>query len=278
MMFNLPNFLIIGAQKCGTTTLYDILKLHPEIYMSPQKEVNFFTSPEKMRLGLQKYSTYFPDVNSDHKVFGEASPGYICYPGAAKMIRDSLGPIKLILILRDPIKRGLSQYWDNRRQLKESLTFNQALNVYLSDNYDPNSIGYFSRGVYIRYIESFWEHFPKENLHILMLENLIKNPADELAKLYGFLGVDFNESHLKLTVSSNTSLIWKNELYNLLLNNPGFIKFIPRHARRFFFFGKRLPYKYPMPEGAVLERLRNFYRPWNESLQNKTGLNLSSWL
>ncbi len=277
-MSNLPNFLIIGAQKCGTTTLYDILKLHPEIYMSPQKEVNFFTSPEKMQLGNQKYSSYFPDVQAHHKAIGEASPGYICYPGAAKLIKDSIGPVKLILILRDPIKRGLSQYWDNRRHLKESLSFNQALNVYLSDNYNPNSIGYFSRGVYIRYIEYFWEHFSKENLHIMLLENLIKQPAEELSMLYEFLGVNFDESHLKLSVSSNTSLIWKNALYNFMLNNPGLTNYIPKHGRRIFFFGKQVPYKYPMPQGAVLERLKNFYKPWNDELQTKTGLDLSSWL
>jgi len=89
----LPNFLIVGAQKCGTTTLYDILNEHPEANMSSVKEINFFSFDNKLSKGLEYYSSYFKKPTKKHKITGEASPGYMNYPGVAEKISNNLGKV-----------------------------------------------------------------------------------------------------------------------------------------------------------------------------------------
>lgn len=91
MSNTLPNFLIVGAQKCGTTSLHEILAAHSEAGMSKVKEINFFTNPEKHKKGLQYYSSFFEDTKG--KIIGESSPGYICYPGVADLIKEELGQV-----------------------------------------------------------------------------------------------------------------------------------------------------------------------------------------
>ena len=273
----LPNFLIVGAQKCGTTTLYDILNEHPEANMSSVKEINFFTIDNKYSKGLLSYSSYFKKSTKKHKITGEASPGYICFPGIAEKIYNNLGDIKIIIILRDPIKRAYSQYWDNRRHLKEYRTEGEIIREYLSADYETTSKGYFSRGVYIKYIEEYLKYFSRDKVHIMILEDLVKNPKKELFELYNFLGIDNSEQFLKLPKPSNSSIIWANPIYRFLLKNPGYTKRIPLHVRRIFFFGKKRAFKYELPSQKNMKILHDFYRPWNEKLEDLLGCKLTEW-
>lgn len=273
----LPNFLIVGAQKCGTTTLYDILNEHPEANMSSVKEINFFSLDNKFSKGLSHYSSYFQKPSKKHKVTGEASPGYMNYPGVAGKIHHNLGEVKIVMILRDPIKRGYSQYWDNRRHLKEYLTEEEIIQEYLSTEYETTSKGYFSRGVYIKYVEEYLKYFSRNKMHIMIFEDLIKNPKKELSELYDFLGIDNSEQFLKLPKPSNSSIIWVNPIYNFLLKNPGHTKRIPLHARRLFFFGKKRAYKYGLASQKNMKILQDFYRPWNEKLEDFLGYKLTGW-
>ena len=106
----LPDFLIVGAQKCGTTTLYDILNNHPEVNMSKIKEVNYFTMLKDHNKGLEYYSNFFNKKTTKHRITGEASPGYMSHLHIQKLIKDNLGEVKIVMILRNPIKRAYSQY------------------------------------------------------------------------------------------------------------------------------------------------------------------------
>ena len=212
----LPNFLIIGSQKCGTTSLHDLLEEHPQANMTKIKELRFFDQISRFSKGKEFYSSFFKRPKSDHIVTGEASPGYICNPGAAKRIYDTLGPeLKLVIILRDPIKRAFSQYWDNRRKLNEAQTEQQIISEYLEPIYNPNRKGYFSRGVYLQYIKEYLEFFENDNLHIVILEELIKNQQKGLHDLYKFLEIDPSKGMQKLPSASNQSMIYRNPLYLL---------------------------------------------------------------
>lgn len=142
----LPNFLIVGAQKSGTTSLHDILSQHPEAYLSSVKEINPFTNPVKYSRGVRYYSNFFKGSTSTQVLVGESSPGYMCNPSGPDRIKKDLGEIKIVMILRDPIKRAFSQYWDNRRHLSETMDEYQIVNGFLTDDYVPGSRGYFSRG------------------------------------------------------------------------------------------------------------------------------------
>jgi len=273
----LPNFLIVGAQKSGTTTLYDILNNHPEVNMSKIKEVNYFTSEKKMSKGLKFYSSFFYKKKATQKITGEASPGYMNNLYIPKLIKNQLGDVKIIMILRNPVKRAYSQYWDNRRHLSESLTESEIIGRYLTDEYSSKSKGYFSRGVYIKYIEEYLKYFKRSDIHIMIFEELIDNPKKELKKLYNFLGIDDSDKLLYLSKYSNSSMIWNNKFYKFFLQNPKYNKYINKHLRRIFFFGKKQKYNYPSPSGANLKILQNFYKPWNIKLELFLDKKLDYW-
>ena len=272
----LPNFLIIGSQKAGTTSLYHILKEHPQIYMPDTKEVNFFFKDDAYARGPEHYATHFADAASQ-LALGEASPGYICHPETPARIHALLPDAKLILTVRDPIKRAISQYWDNRRHLNEPLTFAQALDVYLSDDYQPGKVGYFSRGVYMRYIRRYLEYFPRENLLVLPFEEMISTPEDFYRQIFTFLGVDEDFTSEDFDEAFNPTEVWKNPFYQILLRRPRYQKKVPARLRRLFYWGRKMRFSAPPIDEASHAKLVEFYKPWNDELRKFLGKELKDW-
>ncbi len=272
----LPNFLIIGSQKAGTTSLYRILKQHPQIFMADKKEINFFFKDDEYARGSQAYSKHFTD-SANQLARGEASPGYICHPDAPARIHALLPDVKLILTVRDPIKRAISQYWDNRRHLNESHTFAQAIDLYLSDEYHPDTIGYFSRGVYMRYIHNYLEYFPRENLLVLPFEEMIAGSENFYKRIFAFLGVDEEFSSEDFDEAFNPTEVWKNPLYQMLIRRPRYQKNIPAKLRRLFYWGKKMRFSAPPIDDISRKRLEDFYRPWNDELREFLGRDLKEW-
>lgn len=276
---HLPNFLVVGAQKSGTTSLHEILSEHPQVNMSQTKEINYFTLDKNYRKGLEFYSSFFGSPRLEDSIAtGESSPGYMCYPEVAEKIKRDLGDVKIIMILRDPIKRAFSQYWDNRRQLSEPLSERDIVHLYLKKDYVPGERGYFSRGVYINYLKLYDKIFGRENLHIMFLEDLISSPKKELQNLYEFIGVDINLGLQALPKAANSSKIYTNPFYSFLFTQNQYSKYLPVHARRFFLFGKENVYRYQLPEESVLEEVKAFYRPFNEELKKYLGKSLDNWI
>jgi hypothetical protein len=200
------------------------------------------------------------------------------YPGVAKRIKESLGDVKIVMILRDPIRRAFSQYWDNRRHLSEFRNESEIISEFLSEDYSETSKGYFSRGVYAKYIQEYNNYFSHENIFIMFLEELISNPQTELANLYNFLGISVLEEYLSTGQASNSSHVWNNFAYQFLLNNPEYNKFIPKRLRRLFFIGSKEPFKYPLPEIELLSELKDFYEPWKNRLENTLNRKIDFWI
>ncbi|MCP4937117.1 MAG: sulfotransferase domain-containing protein [bacterium] len=271
-----PNFLIIGSQKAGTTSLYHILKQHPQIYMPEKKEVNFFFKDEEYARGPGHYVAHFADA-ANQLALGEASPGYICHPATPARIHALLPDMKLILTVRNPVKRAVSQYWDNRRHLNEPLTFAQATDAYLSDDYVPGRVGYFSRGVYMHYIRRFLEYFPRENLLVLPFEKLISNPRIFYQRIFNFLGVDEAFVCEDFDKAFNPTEVWKNPFYQLLIRRPHYQKSVPAKLRRFFYWGSTMRFSTPPIDEASRQKLAEFYRPWNDELRQFLGEDLADW-
>ena len=116
-MAQLPNLIIIGSPKCGTTSLYYYLGLHPEIFMSREKELNFFMEERNWRRGLDWYRAQF-ETSRKVSVWGEASPGYTHHPvfqGVPQRMHSLVPGARLIQIVRDPMKRHLSHYFHQLR-------------------------------------------------------------------------------------------------------------------------------------------------------------------
>lgn len=101
-----PDFLIIGSQKAGTTSLYHALRLHPEVFVPEKKELNFFFLEDEYARGLDYYARYFEPAPAGIKAVGEASPGYICHPETPARIAAALPDAKLVLTVRNPIDRA----------------------------------------------------------------------------------------------------------------------------------------------------------------------------
>jgi Sulfotransferase domain len=179
----LPNFLIIGAAKAGTTSLYRYLREHPQVHMSETKELKFFTSRTRWRLGLRWYGKQFEGAGSALAV-GEASPSYTRYPlyrGVPGRIARVMPEGRLIYLVRNPIDRMRSQYIHRVLQGREHRQLDEAVFA------DPS---YLDVSRYALQIEQYLSYFVAEQLLILTTEDLRTARAATLRRVYTFLGVD----------------------------------------------------------------------------------------
>lgn len=273
----LPTFLIIGSQKAGTTTLYNIFKRHPQIYMSGTKEINFFFHDHLYKRGIDFYKMHFKKAKINNDAVGEASPGYICHPQAPRRIKKHLPDIKLILTVRNPIERAYSQYWDNRRKLEEALTFKETLSVALSDDYQPGKPGYFSRGAYIRYIKIYLEYFDRKQLLILVFDDMLNDPLSVYKKCFQFLGVDDSFECPEMQLKFNPSAIWSNPIYKYFFENPKYSSYLSPLTRRLLFFRRKTPYNYPPMDDSTRAKLIEFFSAPNKQLSEFINRDLSFW-
>ncbi|WP_243638197.1 sulfotransferase family protein [Rubrobacter taiwanensis] len=185
----LPNLIIIGAMKCGTTALHRYLGLHPEVAMSEPKELNFFCGPERpggkwlegnWHRGLEWYAAQFRPA----PVRGEASPGYTSpsFPEAAERMARVVPEARLVYAVRDPIERAVSQYLHHRVDGTERRPAEEALP-------DPES-QYLDRSRYYARLEPYLARFPRERIFICAREDLLTRRRETLRELYRFAGVD----------------------------------------------------------------------------------------
>ena len=209
----LPNFMCIGATKSGTTTLCDILRKHPDIFIPSYKEPHFFDSPIIHEKGIDWYGNTYFSKGKTKKCIADFTPSYLFEKKAPNRILRELGSnIKFIVILRNPVDRAYSQYLHSVRDERESLTFINALeneNDRLANiNEDVNyllklRISYISQGLYGEMIENYLRYFSKDNFLFLSFEDeLIKDTKNTISKVLSFLEVD-NKIALDLNIRSN---------------------------------------------------------------------------
>lgn len=186
----LPDVLVIGAMKCGTSAVHAYLDAHPDVAMSDPKELNFFT--EQWDRGLEWYAARF---DSDAKVRGESSPGYTSpsFPEVPERIAGVVPWVRLVYLVRDPLERALSQYAHHRRQGTETRPVAEAL-------LDPDS-QYVARSRFHERLTPYLRHFEREQVHVVVSERLLADRENEVARLYAHVGVDptwRDETHQRL--------------------------------------------------------------------------------
>jgi Sulfotransferase domain len=179
----LPNLVVIGGLKCGTTSLHHYLNLHPEIQMSRPKELNFFVEELNWELGSDWYAGHFePAV----PVRGESSPHYTNRPrfdGVPERMRSVLsGEARLVYLVRDPIDRMLSHYQHNVAGGYEARTPEQALTEERS--------AYVDRSRYAFQLEPYLNAFGAERIEVVSREELLSDRAATIRRVFAFLGVD----------------------------------------------------------------------------------------
>lgn len=214
----LPDFLIIGAQKAGTTTLFDCLRQHPQISMPGVKEVHFFDlNYEK---GIDWYKKHFRmRIPFRRRIAGEASPYYLFHPVVPERVSRHLPQVKLIVLLRNPIERAYSHFRHEIKHKTESLTsFEEAIKQesnrilqaeklliagQIEKSSAHQSYSYISRGMYARQIERWLNNFPLSQMLFIKSEDFFSNPKNELAAIYKFLEV--REVFPKNIIAQNTN-------------------------------------------------------------------------
>lgn len=186
------DFLVIGAAKSGTTSLFNYLSAHPDIYMPQAKEIGFFSSERDFPKGRQWYlDEWFAGAAPAH-ICGEASPQYMFESGVARRIRDFFPDVKLIAILRDPVARTFSHYRHSRRYgVVHVPTFADFLDQALGASSDEHARGYraiVSYSQYGRILAEYFDIFPREQLRVMFFEDLQRDPQGAMAELFAWLG------------------------------------------------------------------------------------------
>ncbi len=196
---SLPNFFIIGAPKCGTTSLQYYLSQHSDIFFAP-KEMHFFGKDLKMKNHFNdftKYQSYF--ANSTKKMKGEASVWYLYSQSAPQEILDTIGKTKIIICLRNPVDMIYSLHgetifngYETERDFEKALTLEYGrkggLNIPSSTQFNQ-CLFYKENGLYSTHIQRWQDAFGKENIHVVLLDDLQHNTLDITNKTLSFLSL-----------------------------------------------------------------------------------------
>ncbi|MCL2924952.1 MAG: tetratricopeptide repeat protein [Trichodesmium sp. MAG_R04] len=195
-----PNFIIIGSQKSGTTSLASYISQHPQVLPAIKKETHFWSF--KFHQGIDWYLAHFPPIpKSQNLITGEATPSYLVTDKAPERIYRLLPNIKLLVILRNPVDRAFSQYHHWQRLNWEDRSFevaiNQELEILKTTPKQPQgdrkywrlSGNYIGRGVYIEFIQKWMAVFSREQFLILRGEDLYQTPDNTMKQVFDFLGL-----------------------------------------------------------------------------------------
>ena len=201
-----PNFIIIGAPKSGTTSLFYYLKQHPDIYLPNRKELHYFTydllrenanGPGDRHIITTlcttrgEYESYYRGV-SGQRMIGEVSPSYLYYSSVSERILSELGKIKIIAILRNPVEKAYSQYMHLVRDNLETLTFYNAL----MKEEERRALGwsdiwrYAESSLYMDRLETYKKVFGPDNVKILFFDDLISDPDNLMRDIFIYLCVN----------------------------------------------------------------------------------------
>ncbi len=178
----LPNFIVIGAMKGGTSSLYEYLRAHPQVFMSEKKELHFFCE-DQFQQGLDWYERWFDEAGSARAV-GEASTSYTMYPllpGVPERMSEVVPDAKLIYLIREPLARIRSTYVHGLAQDMEDRPINEAVLA------DPR---YLDNTRYAMQIDRYLGHFDREQLLVMKSEDLKREREQTLARILEFIGVD----------------------------------------------------------------------------------------
>jgi len=196
------DFLVIGAQKAGTTSLFEYVRHHPGLHLPSEKEVSYFNLESRVARGWEWYLDWvFADAPRD-RPWGTFSTFYMDAAvgredTVPRRIREAAPDVKLIAIVRDPVERAISHHRMSVMKRLEGRSFEQAIDELLEDGAltearlgptEANS--YITRGEYGRAIGNFLEVFPREQVLVIFAEDLDRDPAAVLREIFSFVGVD----------------------------------------------------------------------------------------
>lgn len=297
-----PNFLIIGAQKCGTTALYDALRQHPDIYMSPIKEPFYFVlndAPPPYRVPTQEYAqrlrysweeyTALFSAATHHRAIGEASALYLSsYQPAvtAAKIKSRLPEVRLIALLRHPVDRAYSAFQYYRfRGYEPCPDFASALaaeSSRLDEDWCPD-LRHWRNGCYFANLKPYFERFPRQQIRVYLYEEWNQQPQTVLRDIFAFLGVD--DKVMIEPQRANITFSYRHIGLQRFLDKPNrprhWLEQILRGRLRAYVYAKLRRYnrrKLPPLKARTRRELTERYRSDITQLQTLIGRDLTHWL
>ena len=247
----LPKAIIIGSNKSGTRALLVILKMHPDIKACPV-EVHFFNREENYMLGLAWYQERMPKSTAEQLTI-EKSPAYFTTRNVPERVYNMSKDIKLLVIVRDPTIRAISEYTQLALKANNSLP---KFEIYVTKNQNVvnQERGIVKSGVYIKYLYRWLKFFPPSQIHFVSGEQLVKNPAAEIKLVEKFLNL-------------RPMITEKNFYFNETKGFPCFIGKIGLHGKKKngCLKGTKGRKHFPVRDDVV-KLLQDYYRPFNQAL------------
>lgn len=283
----LPNFICPGAMKSGTTTLYRLLRQHPDIHL-PRKEIRFF-SPDNWHKGFDWYKSIFNNYKGQ-KIIGEITPQYMYYPEAVERIHNLLGyDIKFVFLLRNPVQRAYSDYRMHQRVGLYAKPFED----FIAGAPLPKDLDFVNKGLYAHQIGRFLRYYPVEHMKFVIFEEFIKNQEQILKEIFDFLGVD-RDVPIQYELHENPDFIYKHpRLRKMQLRLANFIqKYVIRtlykdkdtRIRKYSALwhslvraNARSDKEAPKPPPGLLEKLSAYYRDDIAEMESIIGRDLAVW-
>ncbi|MCY0901081.1 MAG: sulfotransferase [Firmicutes bacterium] len=295
----LPNFLVVGAAKSGTSSIDRYLGQHPDVYMPPKKEAHYFSKasfPDRFTgpgddgmnmetIGsLDRYESLFDDV-CDQKAIGESSAFYLYYPETAERIAAVNPEMKIVIVLRNPVERAFSAYMYLMRDERETLSFEAGLAAEEErrrQNFEPMWL-YRELGLYAEQVRRYLDVFGPNQVKVILYDEFARDNAGIMADLFSFLGVR-TDFPIDTSIRYNESGKPKSRALFNFVAKPNLLKemvkpFVPLAVRERL--GNRA-------KSMILERvdmdfstraeLKAFYSQDIRSLQTLLGRDLSRWL
>lgn len=273
-----PNFVIIGAQKAATTSLWRYLGQHPRVFMSPIKETNFFVAEMEWPRGIGWYESLFaPAAGQAATAIGEASPNYTLYPGLAgvpERMTRVIPEARLIYLLRHPVERMVSSYLHSLTQGLERLPLERAL---------LERTHYADISRYAMQIERYLPYFDRSQLLIILSEDLETKPAETLDRVLQFLELppgwrppDLGVRH-HVTEGKRVPRAWWRKLGGLVIRGRLPQLPVPKSAATSALTTRALAPSDVTLTSGVRSRLDEMLRPDVERLRDHLGEDFQGW-
>lgn len=272
-----PDFIIIGAMKCGTSSLYHYLRLHPEIGMSDIKEVDYFVAENNFDEGVEWYKSRF---RGSYEHYGEASPNYSkahFFRGVPQRMHDLLPGVKLIYLVRDPIERLISHYTHNYSEGREHNSVSEVLSGDWNDNH------YVMCSRYYWQLEHYLKFFPQDHILVVPSSRLKFDRRVALEQIFRFIGVDdsFYTEEYSSQMHKTNQKRRKGRVARYILESS-VIKtlkgYIPEEVKNPVKRWTRPEVKKPELSQHLREKLRTYFQPDVEALQSLTGETFNDWI
>jgi hypothetical protein len=259
----LPDFVIIGAIRSGTTSVARYLGAHPEIYMARQKEVRYFNSG--FDKGVEWYASNFEGALPP-QICGEATPAYMSNAEAMRRMSELIPDARLIALVREPAKRAWSHYWMRRERDSEQRGFVQAIeqemDVIARDGPDGAGLHYLNNGMYAHHLKRVLDLYPPDNLLVVVFEQMLAEPEAQYQATCRFLGVDDEVIPENLGRPINSFVSFRS------LRLRDISKRAPRQVRRTIGrLNTRRNASYPKMDDAARELVTEFFHAPNAELE-----------